>query len=295
MAITLARTDQSTIGQVTQLLPDHFANVIGSDASKVMIDQARKQNSASNVTFIVSAAEDIASKLDAGSIDLVIAGEAAHWFDHERLWPALVHILKPGGTVAYWVGLPSIMHCDVSTLKSGIKAYARTRVSGHPELAPLIDEYCKGDNGLGPYWQEPGHSICDNLYRDITFPTSKEWDSASGRRVYFTGAYYPEVKLPEYPLSAVDTENTSPGEGSFRTGIILSKSMAWTEIEEWWRSWSALHTYLDKHPEEKARTGQGKDGDILDRFLYSLKEQLGNNDVTLEWPMVLMTIRKKSM
>lgn len=223
-------------GQVTQLLLDHFANVIGSDASKVMIDQARKQNSASNVSFIVSTAEDIASKLDAGSIDLAIAGEAAHWFDHERLWPALAHILKPGGTVAYW-------------------AYARTRVLGHPELAILIDEYCKGDNGLGPYWQEPGHTIGDNLYRDITSPTSEEWDSASERRVYFTRAYYPEVELPEHSIPAIDADDTSSEERSFRTSITLSKPMAWAEIEEWWRSWSALHTYLDKHPEEKARTG----------------------------------------
>ncbi|KAG8931953.1 hypothetical protein FRC01_000535, partial [Tulasnella sp. 417] len=60
-------------GQVTQLLPNYFTNVIGSDPSGVMIDQARKQNSASNVTFIVSAAEDIATKLDAESIDLVVA------------------------------------------------------------------------------------------------------------------------------------------------------------------------------------------------------------------------------
>ncbi|KAG9048385.1 hypothetical protein FS837_013022 [Tulasnella sp. UAMH 9824] len=262
-------------GQATQLFPNHFANVIGSDPSKVMIDQATKQNSASNVTFIVSPAEDVATKLDAGSIDLVVAGEAAHWFDHERLWPALVHILKPGGTVAYW-------------------GYSEPRVVGHPELIPLIDEYCNSDRGLGPYWQEPGHKICDNLYRDIAFPASEEWDAASGKRVYFTGdTYFPDLKLPLYPLPAGDAENPLPEEGNFRTEMILSKTMPWAEIEGRWRTWSALHTYLEKHPEEKARTGQGKDGDILDRFVCNLKEKLGTDDVTLEWPMVLMMIKKR--
>ncbi|KAG8919647.1 hypothetical protein FRC01_001188, partial [Tulasnella sp. 417] len=172
-------------------------------------------------------------------------------------------------------------------------AYARTRIVGHPELAPLIDEYCKGDSGLGPYWQGPGHRICDNLYQDIAFPVSEEWDSASGKRVYFTGAYFPDVKLPEYPLLAVSTEGTLPGEGDIRTDTIFSKTLTWAQIDEWWRSWSALHTYLDRHPEEKERTGQGKDGDILDRFIYNLKERVGKNDVKLEWPMVLMMIRKR--
>ncbi|KAG8953953.1 hypothetical protein FRC04_000937 [Tulasnella sp. 424] len=142
-------------GQVTQLLPNHFASVLGSDPSSVMIEQAKKQNIASNVTFVVSPAEDIATKVDPASIDLVVAGEAAHWFDHTRLWPALARILKPGGTVAYW-------------------GYSEPRITGHPELTPLIDEYCNSDRGLGPYWQEPGHKICDNLYRDIIFPASEE-------------------------------------------------------------------------------------------------------------------------
>lgn len=62
------------IGQVTQLLPNRFASVLGSDPSSVMIEQAKKQNTASNVTFVVSAAEDIATKVDPASIDLVVAG-----------------------------------------------------------------------------------------------------------------------------------------------------------------------------------------------------------------------------
>ncbi|KAG8953947.1 hypothetical protein FRC04_000931 [Tulasnella sp. 424] len=264
-------------GQATQLLPNHFASVLGSDPSNVMIEQAKKQSSASNVAFIVSPAEDIATKVDPASIDLVVAGEAAHWFDHTRLWPALARILKPGGTVAYWG------YCSAP------------RITGHPELTPLIDEYCNSDRGLGPYFQEPGHTICDNLYRDIIFPVSEEWDSASGKRVYFIGdIHFPDLKLPHHPLPASDAEKTFSVDEDFQTEIILSKTMTWAQIEGWWRTWSPLHTYLEQHPDESARTGQGKEGDILDRFVYSLKERLGTDDVELEWPMVLMMIKKRS-
>ncbi|KAG8953956.1 hypothetical protein FRC04_000940 [Tulasnella sp. 424] len=263
-------------GQATQLLPNHFTSVIGSDPSNVMIEQAKRQNIASNLTFIVSKAEDIAAKVDPASIDLVVAGEAAHWFDHKQLWPILGRILKPGGTVAYW-------------------GYARTRITGHPELTPLINEYCVGDSGLGPYWQGPGHGICHNLYRDISFPASEEWDPASGKRVYFTGdTKFPDLKLPFYPLPSSNAEDPFSVQEDFRTDMILSKTMTWIQIEKWWRSWSALYTYLERHPEEKARTGQGKDGDILDRFLYDLQERLRTDDVTMEWPLGLMMIKKRS-
>lgn len=203
-----------------------------------MIEQAKKQNVASNLTFIVSKAEDIATKVDPASIDLVVAGlciklslhrkianvcgnlgEAAHWFDHKQLWPILGRILKPGGTVAYWVshqlnGSPVRFFSAHHSL--GQKGYARTRITGHPELTPLINEYCVGDSGLGPYWQGPGHGICHNLYRDISFPASEEWDPASGKRVYFTGdTNFPDLKLPFYPLPAGNTETPSLSRRTF--------------------------------------------------------------------------------
>ena len=34
-------------------------------------------------------------------------GQAAHWFDHSRVWPQLTRHVRPGGTVAYLVRLVS--------------------------------------------------------------------------------------------------------------------------------------------------------------------------------------------
>lgn len=35
------------------------------------------------------------------SVDAVVAGQAAHWFDPERAWPEVARVLRPGG----WLGL----------------------------------------------------------------------------------------------------------------------------------------------------------------------------------------------
>lgn len=35
-------------------------------------------------------------------------GQAAHWFDYQKLWPSLARMLKPGGTVAMWVSAVSM-------------------------------------------------------------------------------------------------------------------------------------------------------------------------------------------
>jgi hypothetical protein len=34
--------------------------------------------------------------------DLAV-GQAAHWFDHDTVWKELQRVVRPKGTVAYWV------------------------------------------------------------------------------------------------------------------------------------------------------------------------------------------------
>ena len=42
------------------------------------------------------------SFLENESVDLVVAGQAAHWFDYPRLWPEMKRVVKKGGTLAFW-------------------------------------------------------------------------------------------------------------------------------------------------------------------------------------------------
>jgi ubiquinone/menaquinone biosynthesis C-methylase UbiE len=56
------------------------------------------------ITYAVGTAERLnAAGIADASIDLVVAGEAAHYFDHTKTWPELARVLKPRGTVAWIV------------------------------------------------------------------------------------------------------------------------------------------------------------------------------------------------
>lgn len=52
------------------------------------------------IDYKVASAEDL-SFLPSNSIDMVTSGQAAHWFNHERSFPEIARVLKPGGTLAY--------------------------------------------------------------------------------------------------------------------------------------------------------------------------------------------------
>ncbi|KAK1753238.1 trans-aconitate 3-methyltransferase [Echria macrotheca] len=97
-------------GMATRVFAPHFGVAIGSDAGESMIRVASELGgvtaTGAPVRWIVSAAEEIdrISGVGEGSVDLVIAAYAAHWFDMPAFWTAAARILKPGGTVALWTG-----------------------------------------------------------------------------------------------------------------------------------------------------------------------------------------------
>lgn len=175
-----------------------------------------------------------------------------------------------------------------------MQGYSEFRIAHHPELSPLITQYSLGPDSLGPYW-EPNRKIVDNHYRDIPFPNSPEWDLDSARRIYFSGDLAPELKdVPMYDLPSEDESYTFPDLAEIKTEAIMGKTMPWDAAQSWLRTWSSLHTYQHQHPEDKERTGKGKDGDMVDRFVEVLKDKLGTETVDIQWPVSLMMIKKKS-
>ena len=103
---------------VRQFAP-HFATAIGLDPSPGMISTARSLGgtsaSSEPIRFEISTAEELGSNLTSpalpdGSVDLVIAATAAHWFEMSRFWPRAAALLRPGGTVAIWTGQPAGAH-----------------------------------------------------------------------------------------------------------------------------------------------------------------------------------------
>ncbi|KAH7890650.1 S-adenosyl-L-methionine-dependent methyltransferase [Phlebopus sp. FC_14] len=229
----------------TELTP--FRHVTGVDPSTNMIQSARE-----------SPAETL-SFLEDGSVDLVIAAQAAHWFDWSRMWPELARILRKGGSAAFWI-------------------YSEFRMPAYPGLTSVIKDYSEGtdvDNSVGPYWQQPGRSILANHL--VAIPEGNAIvDGAFGTldREYFTGQYYPD--LP------------------FSRPIILRKTMSWDDILGYLRTWSALHTFKDKNADD----AQNPNGPIEVRFWNTLKEGVVQKDgglsdqVDLEWPVAMVLARK---
>ncbi|KAK2807953.1 hypothetical protein FQN50_005195 [Emmonsiellopsis sp. PD_5] len=111
-------------GTAARALAPHFTHTIGLDPSAGMISNARVLGGVSGgvsggepIRFEISSAEELGWHLDPaveeGSVDLITAATAAHWFDMRRFWERAGRVLRRGGTVALWTSGPTRVHPDV--------------------------------------------------------------------------------------------------------------------------------------------------------------------------------------
>lgn len=154
-------------GQGTHGIAPYFAHTIALDPSEGMITTARAipsstESGASPIRFEVSTAETLGTDLEPpiadGSIDLITAATAAHWFDMERFWPSAARVLKPGGTVALWTSSRPFIHPRKTPNAAAIQA--------------AIDDTLSGEE-LRPY-KVQGNDITNNLYVDLPLPWTIE-------------------------------------------------------------------------------------------------------------------------
>ncbi len=82
-------------GQLSLLLADRFDRVIATDASAAQVAAAPQHP---RVTYKVAPAEG--SGLPDRCADLVVAAQAAHWFDLEHYWREVDRVAKPGALAA---------------------------------------------------------------------------------------------------------------------------------------------------------------------------------------------------
>jgi SAM-dependent methyltransferase len=127
-------------GQLTTDLAPHFARVVGVDPSQPLLDAAP---TLANVEYRCAAAE--ATGLPAASADLVVAAQAAHWFDWPRFVAEVARIARPGALVA-------------------LVSYGVQRLEGDAMLA--IDRYRAA---IAAYWPA-GREHVENGYRDLVLP-----------------------------------------------------------------------------------------------------------------------------
>jgi len=85
-------------GIATAELVPHFEKVIAIDDSEPMIKIASSQHP--QVECHVASAANM-PMVESGTVDLITAATAAHWFP-SHWWEEAYRVLKPGGTVAVW-------------------------------------------------------------------------------------------------------------------------------------------------------------------------------------------------
>ncbi len=128
-------------GQLSVLLAAHFHRVVATDASAEQIAHAIAHQ---GVTYRVAPAER--SGLDDQSVDLVVAAQAAHWFDLPAFWREVARVARPGALAA-------------------LVSYGSITVS--PNLDPLLRHF--HDETLRDYWPAE-RWLVTNGYRDVLFP-----------------------------------------------------------------------------------------------------------------------------
>uniref|UniRef100_A0A672MBV6 Zgc:162396 n=1 Tax=Sinocyclocheilus grahami TaxID=75366 RepID=A0A672MBV6_SINGR len=86
-------------GQTSRPLTAYFEQVVGIDVSKSQVEQARAVPGFPNLSYrSVMHAEEL--PFPDGSVDLLTAASAAHWFDAERFIKEATRVLKPRGCLA---------------------------------------------------------------------------------------------------------------------------------------------------------------------------------------------------
>ncbi|XP_078085077.1 putative methyltransferase DDB_G0268948 [Mustelus asterias] len=147
-------------GQSTRGLASYFERVVGIDVSGAQIEEARKVDGPENVSYRQGLAEEL--EFEDGSVDLVTAGAATHWFDMEKFMKEVERVLKPRGCVAlYCCQVPFELHYNDCS----------------EQLTQIVQEMFKT---LAPYMSERCQMV-RNKYKEIfdaiTFPDKERVDN----------------------------------------------------------------------------------------------------------------------
>jgi Methyltransferase domain len=124
-------------GQAAIGLAHHFERVVASDGS---VPQLLSAEPHARVAYVGNLAEQIA--LRDASADLVVAAQAAHWFDHERFHREV----RPQGALAIWT-------------------YGLTRIAAGVDA--VVSHFYQ--DVVGEYWP-PERRHVETAYRDLPFP-----------------------------------------------------------------------------------------------------------------------------
>jgi SAM-dependent methyltransferase len=84
-------------GQAALALAQRFRQVVATDASPKQIENAFPHPS---IRYRIEPAEN--TSIEPGSVDLITAGTAVHWFDFDSFYGEVRRVGKPGAILAVW-------------------------------------------------------------------------------------------------------------------------------------------------------------------------------------------------
>jgi trans-aconitate 3-methyltransferase len=210
-------------GTAVRALAQFFPHAIGLDPSEGMISAARSVGGTTKtsepIRFEVSAAEELgthlAEPIPDGSVDLLTAATAAHWFDMQPFWQRAARVLKPGGTVAIWTA-------------ANFRASETTPAA--EEIQAVIDRF---NEIIDPYVVE-GNRLVSDLYRDLKLP----WTVAE--------------PVPEFDQAEFMRKEwgTGPGSGSSEKFRAASGPADLDLLEKVMSTMSPVIRWREAHPEE---------------------------------------------
>lgn len=204
-----------------------------------MVEQAKSLTADPKITFRQAGAEDLSFLGDA-TVDLAVAGQAAHWFDYERAWPELSRAVRPGGSLAFW-------------------GYKDNIILGYPQLFPVYHRFVYGTGevrpgleGLGRFWENPGRTVLKESFSAI-IPPETEWEDVT--RVNWEPDDSPTGGIEKAPKEA----------------LWLRKQLKLGDCEDYLRTYSSYNNWKVDYPEKKSRA-EGGEGDIVDAILEAFVE-----------------------
>lgn len=143
-------------GQLSVALAERFERVIATDPAQAQLDAATPHP---RVEYRCAPAE--ASGLAAHSVELVVAAQAAHWFDWPRFVAEVERVARPGALLA-------------------LVSYGVLEVDG--EAGELLTRFYR--DVVGPYWP-PERVHVENGYRDLAWP----WPEVDAPAIAMTASW----------------------------------------------------------------------------------------------------------
>jgi SAM-dependent methyltransferase len=195
-------------GQLSVALAERFRRVIATDPAQAQLDRAIAHP---RVEYRRASAED--SGLSGASVSLVVAAQAAHWFDWPRFLAEVERVAVPGALVA-------------------LVSYGNLVVGGGAAGAE-IERFREG--AAGRYWP-PERRHVESGYRDLVMP----WPEVEAPPLEMT-AEWTRDELVGYVSSwsatarLVEAEGTGPFD-AFRAAL----AAAWPDDERRLVRWPLL-------------------------------------------------------